>query len=189
MFGRGGGKKRARIEPRLDWPGERGDDDLRADPADSPPTVRRNASARRGSRPKRSRRRPLRTLFGQLAYWGAVVGVWAVVAIAGLVVYEASRLPPIDQLAVPKRPPNIAILAEDGTLLVNRGDWGGPRCGSTSCRPTSPRPSSPSRTAVSIPMPASTRSAWRARSFATSLGAARSKAARPSPSSSPRTCS
>jgi len=35
-------------------------------------------------------------------------------------------LPPIDQLAVPKRPPNIAILADDGSLIANRGDTGGP---------------------------------------------------------------
>jgi penicillin-binding protein 1A len=34
-------------------------------------------------------------------------------------------LPPIDQLAVPMRPPNIAILAEDGALIANRGDTGG----------------------------------------------------------------
>ena len=44
---------------------------------------------------------------------------------AGVVAYEASRLPPIDQLAVPKRPPNIAIQGDDGTLLANRGDTGG----------------------------------------------------------------
>ena len=46
-------------------------------------------------------------------------------ALAGLVAYYASQLPPIDQLAIPKRPPNIAILAVDGTLLANRGDTGG----------------------------------------------------------------
>ncbi len=34
-------------------------------------------------------------------------------------------MPPIDQLAVPKRPPNIAIVADDGTPLANRGDTGG----------------------------------------------------------------
>jgi penicillin-binding protein 1A len=34
-------------------------------------------------------------------------------------------LPPIDQLKVPKRPPNIAILASDGTLVANRGETGG----------------------------------------------------------------
>ncbi len=43
-----------------------------------------------------------------------------------LVAYYASQLPPIDQLAVPKRPPNIAILAADGSLIANRGDTGGP---------------------------------------------------------------
>jgi penicillin-binding protein 1A len=35
------------------------------------------------------------------------------------------QLPPIDRLAVPKRPPNIAILGDDGRLLANRGDTGG----------------------------------------------------------------
>jgi len=127
MFGRGGGKNRARIEPRVDWPGERrGDDGLRADPADRPPSLRRKTPAKAESRGKKVRRRPLRSVFGRLAYWGAVAGVWAVIALAGLFAYYASRLPPIDQLAVPKRPPNIAILADDGTLLVNRGDSGGP---------------------------------------------------------------
>ena len=54
-----------------------------------------------------------------------MLGVWGVIALAGLVAYEASQLPPIDQLAVPKRPPNIAILADDGSLIANRGDTGG----------------------------------------------------------------
>ena len=48
-----------------------------------------------------------------------------VIAVAGLFAYYASQLPPIDQLAVPKRPPNIAILAADGSLIANRGDTGG----------------------------------------------------------------
>ncbi len=43
----------------------------------------------------------------------------------GGIAYHASQLPPIDQLAVPKRPPNIAILASDGSLLANRGETGG----------------------------------------------------------------
>ena len=54
-----------------------------------------------------------------------MLGVWGVVALAGLFAYYASQLPPIDQLAVPKRPPNIAILADDGTVLADRGDTGG----------------------------------------------------------------
>ena len=58
-------------------------------------------------------------------YWGFVLGVWGFVATAGLFAYYASQLPPIDQLAVPKRPPDIAILAVDGSLIANRGDTGG----------------------------------------------------------------
>ncbi len=129
MSGRGGKKNQARIEPRLDWPGERRDDEgaLRADPADRPPPVRRKPSAKASSRGKSGRKRPrVGSLFGRLAYWGAVAAVWAIIGLAGVFAWYASQLPPIDQLAVPKRPPNIAILADDGTLLVNRGDSGGP---------------------------------------------------------------
>ena len=53
------------------------------------------------------------------------LGIWGVIAVAGIIAYHAAQLPPIDQLAVPKRPPNIAILAADGTLLANRGETGG----------------------------------------------------------------
>ncbi len=128
MFGRGGGKNRTRIEPRFDWPSERGEDhELRADPADRPATARRKKSAKPPARSRRARRRPLiGALFGRLLYWTAVVGVWAIIGLGGIVAYYASQLPPIDQLAVPKRPPNIAILADDGTLIANRGDSGGP---------------------------------------------------------------
>ena len=47
------------------------------------------------------------------------------IGVGGVVAYYASQLPPIDQLAVPKRPPNIAIMASDGTLLANSGETGG----------------------------------------------------------------
>lgn len=75
-------------------------------------------------RPKRRKKR--RSFFGSLFYWGAVTGIWALVAGTGLLAYHAGQLPPIDKLAIPKRPPNIAILASDGSKLANRGDTGGP---------------------------------------------------------------
>ena len=62
---------------------------------------------------------------GRLVSWCLVLGLWCGIALAGIVAYHATQLPPIDQLAVPKRPPNIAILAADGTLLANRGETGG----------------------------------------------------------------
>ena len=54
-----------------------------------------------------------------------MLGLWALLAVGGVVAYFAMKLPPIDQLSVPKRPPNIAILASDGTLIANRGETGG----------------------------------------------------------------
>jgi penicillin-binding protein 1A len=66
-----------------------------------------------------------RSLLGGLFYWGFVLCVWGAIGGGALVVYYGSQLPQIDHLAVPKRPPNIAILGVDGTLLANRGDTGG----------------------------------------------------------------
>ena len=87
------------------------------------PQKKEPARSRSASSPKRRRRR---SALGHLAYWGVVLSVWGVVALGALFAYNASQLPPIDQLAVPKRPPNIAILSDDGSLIANRGDTGGP---------------------------------------------------------------
>ena len=80
---------------------------------------------RQRARSKRKSKRRGGGCGARLVYGGIVLGLWAVIAVAGVVAYYASQLPPIDQLAVPKRPPNIAILASDGTLLANRGETGG----------------------------------------------------------------
>ena len=128
MFG-GGGKKTGadRAAPRLAGRTRRRRGRLarrsRRPPADCPPQAGREASARGTERPEAPRHG---SVLGRLVFWGAVTAVWAVIGLAGVFAYYASQLPPIDQLAVPKRPPNIAILADDGTLLVNRGDLGGP---------------------------------------------------------------
>ena len=125
MFGGGRKKTRDRIEPRLNGRAGSGGGDLRADPADRPPSSRkRKTPASRSSSKRRGRKR--RSLLAHAAYWGVVLSVWGAVALAGLFAYYASQLPPIDQLAVPKRPPNIAILSDDGSLIANRGDTGGP---------------------------------------------------------------
>jgi penicillin-binding protein 1A len=81
-------------------------------------------SAPRAARSKPARRRGLFS-FSRLIYFGFVLALWGAIGLAGLVAYHAAQLPPIDQLAVPKRPPNIAILAADGSLLANRGETGG----------------------------------------------------------------
>ncbi|WP_404978954.1 transglycosylase domain-containing protein [Bosea sp. BE125] len=73
----------------------------------------------------RRRKRKGRSLLGGLFYWTMVLGLWCAIGLGGLIAYHAAQLPPINQLTVPKRPPNIAILAADGTLLANRGETGG----------------------------------------------------------------
>ena len=128
MFGFGGGRSRERIEPRLDSSrrGRNAPGDLRADPEDRPYRGKKSAGRAKSS-PRGSRRggAPRRSLPRRLFYWAITLGVWGAVGTACLFVYYASQLPPIDQLAVPKRPPNIAILADDGALIANRGDTGG----------------------------------------------------------------
>ena len=86
---------------------------------------RRAAGRERARKSDRKKKRRRGSLFGPLVRGGLLLGLWAGIACAGLVAYEASKLPPIDQLAIPKRPPNIAITAQDGSLLANRGDTGG----------------------------------------------------------------
>ncbi|TCR63005.1 penicillin-binding protein 1A [Bosea sp. BK604] len=60
-----------------------------------------------------------------LAYSGLAVCLAGLIGLCGVVAYYASQLPPLSQLTVPKRPPNIAILAHDGSFLANRGATGG----------------------------------------------------------------
>jgi penicillin-binding protein 1A len=112
---------RERREPRFDGEGAQGDAFDRGFSAGERPGAR---GPRRG-KARRNPGRGGRSWFGRLFYWGFVLGVWAVIGVIGVIAFHAMKLPPIDKLTVPKRPPNIAILASDGTLLANRGETGG----------------------------------------------------------------
>ena len=128
MFGRGGRRSGERIEPRLDSARrERGAGyDLRADPDDRPSTGRRARNAQREARPRPGAQAGRGVRSSAASSTGASCSAsGASSRSAALFAYYASQLPPIDQLAVPKRPPNIAILADDGSLIANRGDTGG----------------------------------------------------------------
>lgn len=139
-FRTGNKKRRTRQEPSLDGRRDDGELDLRLTGEDrTVPQPRRapGADSKRretaktaprepGARRERSRpRKARRSVFGTLAYWSVVLGLWCFIAVGGLVAWHATQLPPIETLAVPKRPPNIAIIALDGTPLANRGDTGG----------------------------------------------------------------
>ncbi|UVF19671.1 penicillin-binding protein 1A [Microvirga terrae] len=125
---------RDRREPVFDAPaGEAGGLDFRLSPEDRAggTMARRRASSnggdgpRRPPRPRKAKRKSGRSFFSKLVYAGLVLCLWGVIGVGGVVAYYASQLPPIDQLTVPKRPPNIAIMASDGSLLANRGETGG----------------------------------------------------------------
>src|SRR5438105_3064249 len=49
-------------------------------------------------------------LIGRAAYWGAVGGLWMVIAAIGIAIWIGAHLPPIQSLEIPKRPPTIKIV-------------------------------------------------------------------------------
>ncbi len=63
--------------------------------------------------------------FPIFVYWGAVLGLWAVIGVAGILAFYATQLPSADTWHVPERPPNIRIVSADGDLIANRGVTGG----------------------------------------------------------------
>lgn len=126
-------REKQRREPRFDGDGS---GDLRADPRESDRMAkpkRRGKSApppddfddEAPPRAAKQKRKGGGFGLGRLVYWSAVLFIWGAIGVGGVFAYHVAQLPPIDTLAVPKRPPNIAILGADGELLANRGDTGG----------------------------------------------------------------
>lgn len=57
----------------------------------------------------------------RLAYWSAVAGVWVAVFVGTLVAYCVVTLPDPTRAGLADRPPNVTLLAADGTVLAERG--------------------------------------------------------------------
>jgi penicillin-binding protein 1A len=92
------------------------------DEDEAPPRERRPRASRAGRR-RRSGSRG-RGLF-RLLYWGAVLGLWGVIATVGVVVWVGAHLPAIQSLEIPKRPPTIQITGADGSVIAIRGEMPG----------------------------------------------------------------
>src|SRR6201996_7200533 len=75
------------------------------------------------SRKKGGRKGRLR--IGRVFYWGAVLALWAVIAGIGMLIWIGIHLPPIQSLEIPKRPPSVLILGDNGATLATRGEMGG----------------------------------------------------------------
>src|SRR6202165_1861011 len=84
----------------------------------------RKPRAQRGGSKRRARGRARGGLL-RLFYWGAVLGLWAAIALVGVIVWVGAHLPPIQALEIPKRPPTIEIVGVDGSVLATRGEMPG----------------------------------------------------------------
>jgi len=96
----------------------------KSDDSDDEPPRERKAQASRSGTKRRSKSRGSFSL-GRLVYWGAVLALWGVIAVIGVVVYVGAHLPPIQSLEIPKRPPTIQIVGIDGSILAQRGEMAG----------------------------------------------------------------
>ncbi|QKV19507.1 transglycosylase domain-containing protein [Oricola thermophila] len=140
-------KPRKRVEPRLDDAprARRGsdlrvsDDDRAAPPRRRKPAAKKQTATKRKAssarKPKRKTARGRRSgrrwvgLLGGLVYWSFVLGIWGGVAVAGVIAWYGAQLPSATTWAVPDRPPNVKIVAVDGSLIANRGATGGEALG------------------------------------------------------------
>jgi penicillin-binding protein 1A len=94
--------------------------------ADDEAPRRRKPNARLSRKhSKRGARTHRRLTAGRVFYWSAVFGLWLFIAGLGTVAFIGARLPPIQSLEVPKRPPTIQIVDRFGRMLATRGDMGG----------------------------------------------------------------
>jgi len=143
-------KKAARREPAFKDPGE--DLDVRLRPEDRPVPPEADGaekSARPAARGRLERRRTAKRLaradptvkeraargqkgggwrqssLARLLYWALVLGLWALIAAVGALIWVGAHLPPIQSLEVPKRPPSIEIVGLNGHVIATRGEMGG----------------------------------------------------------------
>jgi penicillin-binding protein 1A len=87
---------------------------------------RRRRRSRDDPAPRRRKRSGWRRIILRgTFYWGAVLALWALIAGIGMVVWIGIHLPPIQSLEIPKRPPSVLILGDNGATLATRGDMGG----------------------------------------------------------------
>jgi penicillin-binding protein 1A len=93
------------------------------DDADDAPRERKPRPSRASG--KRKSKARARGRIGRLFYWGAVLALWAVIALVGVIIYVGAHLPAIQALEIPKRPPTIQIVGYDGSVLATRGEMAG----------------------------------------------------------------
>jgi penicillin-binding protein 1A len=94
---------------------------LRVSAADRP-AAGPNPTKRRRKRKSRARKG---SLIGRIVYWSVVAGLWLGISGISVLAWTGAHLPPIQSLEIPKRPPSIKIVDDQGRLLTTRGNMGG----------------------------------------------------------------
>jgi penicillin-binding protein 1A len=133
-------KTKKRVEPRFEEPARRRrssdlrvSDDDRAAPPRRKTKSKRKASSARQSRKRNARNRRSRRgfwgFFGGIFYWTFIFGIWGGIGVAGIMLWYGAQLPSATTWAIPDRPPNVKIVAVDGSLIANRGATGGEALG------------------------------------------------------------
>ncbi|MEM8794866.1 MAG: PBP1A family penicillin-binding protein [Pseudomonadota bacterium] len=89
----------------------------------SAPKTRRRSGAGKRKKPRSSS--GLVRFIRRSVYWGTVLGLWAVIGVVGILTYYTLTLPSSTTWQIPDRPPNVRIVAVDGSLIANRGATGG----------------------------------------------------------------
>ncbi|PTM97233.1 transglycosylase domain-containing protein [Mycoplana dimorpha] len=131
-----GRRKSQRIEPSFEGDDDYDDDDLRLDEDDrvTRPAKRKANSAARKTKAAPRRKTPSRRrsqgggFFGLVrfvGYWCIVLGIWGGMGIGALVLYYGAQMPSARTWSIPARPPNVKIVARDGSPIANRGTTGG----------------------------------------------------------------
>ena len=84
------------------------------------------AKSRSGSARRKNKSRSLLVRFVKSSvYWCFVLGIWGALAVGGLFAFYGAQMPAADSWEVPKRPPNVKIVALNSQIIANRGATGG----------------------------------------------------------------
>lgn len=134
------GRDKQRIEPEFEGNPRRGrtqgmsvtQDDRPARPSRAQKPTRKSSKARQSSRRRT-------TGFARLFYWMFVLSIWCGIGLVGIVGYYGAKMPSATTWAIPDRAPNVKIVANDGSLLANRGINGGEAVGLNDMSPYIPQ--------------------------------------------------
>lgn len=71
--------------------------------------------------PRKNARKQSPSALAGLFYWAGVMALWAAILFGGVVAYVSVSIPPEVLASIKKRPPNVTLVASDGSRIAERG--------------------------------------------------------------------